>query len=412
MDRLLHQTEMGDRGHNHLRIDAAPPASPGSLVRAPGFLPEWRVGAVIEAVAVRDAVTGQLWLNIGQTRLAARLASGDPLGPADGETLRLRVLRNSPVLAFETLEPDTPAQTDPAGDALRRLLPRQASPALLLANVAWLHENGDSAQALPSRVTEAIAKLWAGLPAATQLTGPEGLKTALLRSGLFLESQLATAPATNALKDLPTRDLKALLLSLRSNLGEHGGRAGGSTSPLAESVSPLPMLRGSLPPLAEAAASLASTSSRVAMLETLTQQTDGALSRLTATQMINAAAHGLACLIELPVRHEDDASMLRFRFEREPAHPGEQDASWTVEAALSLRHGETVHARVALRAGRISVQLRSDSAAIVAQLKSRSGLLANVLQTAGLDVDQVVCLNGLPVTEGGHSRAQLVDARA
>ncbi len=395
-----------------MRIDTAPPASLGSLGRAPGFLPEWRVGAVLEAVAVRDAATGQLWLNIGQTRLPARLASGDPLGPPDGESLRLRVLRNSPILAFETLDADAPVQPDTAGDALRRLLPRQASPAMLLANFAWLNESDDRAQALPPQVLEAIARVWKGLPSATQLAGPDGLKTALLRAGVFLESQLAKAPAANSLEDLATRDLKALLLGLRATLVEHGGKPTGATSPMPDSISPLPRSHGSLPPLAEAAASLASTRSKAAMLDTLTQQTDGALARLTATQINNFAAHGLTCLIELPVRHQDDASMLRFRFEREPTHPGEQDPSWTVEAALALRQGETVHARVALRAGRISVQLRSDSPAIVAQMKSRSGFLAGVLQTAGLEVDQVVCLNGLPATEGGHSRAQLVDARA
>ena len=39
-----------------MRIDVPSSTSLGLLARAPGLIPEWRVGSVVEAVAVRDAV--------------------------------------------------------------------------------------------------------------------------------------------------------------------------------------------------------------------------------------------------------------------------------------------------------------------------------------------------------------------
>src|SRR5688572_20880222 len=97
---------------------------------SPSLLSEWRVGALLQAVAVRDANSGQLWLDIGGQRHSARLASGNGAGPANGEVLQVRVLRNSPVLALETLSASAAVATDAetvVSDAMRRFVPRQES---------------------------------------------------------------------------------------------------------------------------------------------------------------------------------------------------------------------------------------------------------------------------------------------
>lgn len=395
-----------------MRIELAPATNLGLLGRAPGMIPEWRVGAVVEAVAVRDATTGQLWLNLGQVRLPARVASGDPAGPANGETLRLRVLRNSPVLAFEALE-TAATRFDPASDALRRVLPRQASPAALLASLGTLMQSSDLKNLLPSRVAESAARLWSGLATTAQLSDAAGVAAAVTRSGVFMEAKLATNTGT-ALASLPLQDLKALLLNLQGALAAQGpqalARENGSPAP--SPPAPLPMLHGSLLPLPSAAGTLAAADSPAAAVDALSRDTEGALARLTATQLINGAAGGLAWLVEIPVRHEDEARMLRFRFERESARESKEQTGWTLEAALELGSRESVHARVSLRQQRVSVQLRSDAPHIVARLKAHTGELTGALERAGLNVDQVICLHGLPVDDAGQSRARLVDLRA
>jgi hypothetical protein len=395
-----------------MRIDVASSTSLALLARAPGYIPGWRVGSVVEAVAVRDAASGQLWLNIGQARVPARLASGDPVGPAEGEVLRLRVLRNSPVIAFETLEAEQAVGEDVASDSLRRELPRQASPAGLLANAAWLANRMDAAPALPPRLLLALAALWKGLPTTAQLGSAEGLETAIMQSGLFLESGLGKNLPPAMLARLPLQDLKALLLAVRSLAADPSGVRSGTSAFPAPGGSPLPMLRGALLPLTDAAPSLASIANTADQADELLRQASGALARLTATQLINVSGQGTAFLIEIPVRQDNDARLLRFRFERQAEETSGRQGGWSVEVVLSLRHGEAVHARVAFNAGRIAVHLRSDSAAVVERLKALRPSLTEALLAAGLDVEQVACLHGLPAADPGHSRAQLVDARA
>ena len=98
---------------------------------SPSLLAEWRVGAILEAVAVRDARSGQLWLDIGGQRHPARVASGEVAGPQDGERLQVRVLRNSPVLALETVS-TRPTESSAEGaviaDALRKFVPMLKAP--------------------------------------------------------------------------------------------------------------------------------------------------------------------------------------------------------------------------------------------------------------------------------------------
>src|SRR5215475_4772752 len=161
---------------------------------SPSLLAEWRVGAILEAVAVRDPRGGQLWLDIAGQRHPARVASGDVTGPKDGEKLQLRVLRNSPVLALETISTqptESSAQSEVIADALRKFVPRQQSPALLLANLAWIAQRKSGVETLPRAVVQAAAHLWQALPDAESLEDPVALEQAIARSGVFLESNLA-----------------------------------------------------------------------------------------------------------------------------------------------------------------------------------------------------------------------------
>jgi hypothetical protein len=142
------------------------------------LLAEWRVGAILEAVAVRDPRGGQLWLDIAGQRHPARVASGDAAGPRDGEKLQVRVLRNSPVLALETISTrptDSAAQSAVVAAALRRFVPRQQSPALLLANLAWIAQRKSGVETLPRSVVQAAAHLWHALRDAEYVEYPDVL---------------------------------------------------------------------------------------------------------------------------------------------------------------------------------------------------------------------------------------------
>jgi len=383
---------------------------------SPTLLAEWRVGAILEAVAVRDPRGGQLWLDIAGQRHPARVASGDAAGPKDGEKLQVRVLRNSPVLALETVSTqptESSAQSAVIADALRKFVPRQQSPALLLANLAWIAQRKGGVETLPRAVVQAAAHLWHALPEADSLEDPVALEAAIARSGVFLESNLA------AHRGAPDprfgSDLKTLLLALNRALQAQGAKPS-STHTDDAMPAPVPTARGPLTALPGAPATLAVLDEPTQQLNELARQTDGTLARLTTVQISNSAPDPAAqsMLIDLPVRHEDRAAVLRLKIERDGSrrHGGDGGESWTVEAAVDLGAIGALHAKVTMIGKRIGVQLRAESPAIVAALSQRADELEAMLSQSGLEVDRVVCLHGMPAGDFGVRAARLLDVRA
>lgn len=384
------------------------------IVPAPtnsSLLAEWRVGTILQAVAVRDAKSGQLWLDLGGRRHPARVASGEP-GPANGERLQVRVLRTHPVLALETLAVSAPDQEAAAtAEALRRFLPRQESPAMLLANLAWLAQSKGSGPTLPRAVLEAAQRLWQALPDAESLHDPQTLQNAVNRSGAFLEAHLAGGRNGAELQ----ADLKTLLLRLSRALQEHGGRATAASAELS-SHAPLPTARGPLSALSHTPATFALLDSAQQQLHELARQTDGALARLTTVQIANNGADPSApCfLVEVPVKHDGRASVLRLRIEQEHAGPGHSadQETWSVEAAMDLGVSGALHARVTLSAQRVGVQLRAESPDLVEALAARTDELEALLRAAGLEIDRIVCLHGMPAGDNGAPLTRLLDVHA
>lgn len=394
--------------------------APAELSRS--LISELRVGAILQAVVTRtpNGSGSDLWLAMGNQRYAARLASGGTHSgavPADGEKLTVRVLRNSPVLALETLESESTAGADEAvtADALRRHVPRQTSPAPLLSNIAWLARGDAAGDALPEAVTQAAGRLWQALPDMDTLTDPKGLQNAIARSGTFLEAELARSNDARATGAAVATDLKALLLGLTKTLRDLGARP---ASTMNDTVAPAPMpgARGALTSMPAAPATLAVLDAPAQQLNELAKQAEGALSRLTTVQLTNTPQDNAAVqsmLIELPVRHEDRASMLRLRIDHDRSRRQEYTGdSWTVEAAMDLGAIGALHARVTLQGQRIGVQLRAESAGVVEALAARSGELESMLREAGLEVDRVVCLHGMPAGEAGSRLTRLLDIRA
>src|SRR5688572_15019125 len=231
-----------------MRVDLVDFRSTGPAGSTPSLLSEWRVGALLQAIAVRDANSDQLWLDIGGQRHSARLASGNGAGPANGEVLQVRVLRNSPVLALETLSSAAPVLADEqatvVADAMRRFVPRQESASLMLANLSWLLQGKNGANELPKAVMQAAAQLWQALPDADALGDPQALEKAITRSGAFLEANLSDGSSRTDPK-LLANDLKALMLTLSRTLRDSGARPSAAHADNAMNA-PIPTARGPL----------------------------------------------------------------------------------------------------------------------------------------------------------------------
>jgi Flagellar hook-length control protein FliK len=378
---------------------------------APTLLAQWRVGTILQAVTVVDAA-GRLYLDIGNARYAARLASSDSGVPRNGERLQLKVLRESPVLAFEAVRLTTSNEaSNPTVDALRRFVPRQDSPAPLAANLALLASS--SKTELPPAVRQAAAKLWRAMPEAEALVRPQQLRQALTDSGAFLEAKLAGAPTPSGSATL-NNDLKALSLQLARVVAEAGGRA--NAAPSTTVAAPVPTSSSGLQPLPSSPPTLAILPNELQLHE-LARQTEGAVARLTALQVANSAPDPTpALLLELPVRFGDEVSLLRLRIERdssgESPTPEATPSVWTVEAALDLGAAGALHARIVLQGQRLDVQLRATAPDVVAALRTQSEQLSSLLRESGLDVQRIACLHGLPPVEAASSPPRLLDLHA
>jgi len=262
-------------------------------------------------------------------------------------------------------------------------------------------------------VTQAAARLWQALPEASTLTDPETLRAAIARSGAFLEAALAngdrrTLPAALA------NDLKALMLNFARVLRDNGARPAAATD--ANTHSPLPWSQGPLTALPSAPATLAVVDTPERQMNELAHQTDGALARMTALQAGSSQpdAPVQSMLLELPIRQDDRGSVIRLRVEQDRSrkHDAATAGSWTIEAAMDLGTIGALHARVMLQGQRISVQLRAESPGVVATLSSRAPELEAMLREAGLQIDRVVCLHGMPAGDAGARPARLLDLRA
>jgi hypothetical protein len=399
-----------------MRVDLVNLLGSGSSP-SPSLLAEWRVGAILQAVAVRAPGSGELWLDIAGQRYPARVASGNVAGPQDGERLQVRVLRNSPVLALETVSTqptESSADTAVITDALRKFVPRQQNPALLLANLAWIAQRKSGVETLPRPVVQSAAHLWHALPEAEALGDPKVLEAAIAKSGVFLEANLAAhrGPPNPGLGS----DLKALMLTLQRALQATGAKPTSAHSDVAGHA-PVPTARGPLTTLPSAPATLAVLEEPSQQLNELARQTDGSLARLTTVQISNSAPDPAvqSMLIDLPVRHDDRAAVLRLKIEKDGSsrrRDGDGAESWTVEAAVDLGGIGGLHAKVTLVGKRIGVQLRAESAAVVAALSQRTDELEAMLAESGLEVDRVVCLHGMPAGDTGVRPARLLDVRA
>jgi len=320
------------------------------------------------------------------------------------------------VLALETVS-TRPTESSAEGaviaDALRKFVPRQQNPALLVANLAWIAQRKSGVETLPRSVVQAAAHLWHALPEAEALGDPKALEAAIAKSGVFLEANLAAhrGPPDPRVAS----DLKTLMLTLQRALQASGAKPS-STHSDAAGHAPVPTSRGPLTTLPAAPATLAVLEEPTQQLNELSRQADGAIARLTTVQISNSAPDPAvqSMLIDLPVRHEDRAAMLRLKIERDGS--SRRDASgaesWTVEAAVDLGAIGALHAKVTLIGKRIGVQLRAESPAVVAALAQRADELETMLAESGLEVDRVVCLHGMPVGDAGVRPARLLDVRA
>ncbi|RUL76167.1 flagellar hook-length control protein FliK [Dyella choica] len=344
----------------------------------------WRIGNVLSARPLGINEQGLLVLQVGGLAVAAE-APGTRLPPQ----FQVRVLSVGAQPQLEILGAETHADTS-VHQALRERLPQQNGYAPLLATVSALSQ-WSMAKQLPPYLRSALALLEHSMSTPRELATAEGLHQAVQRSGLFLEAQLAQAPASDA--TTAHDDMKGALLRLVAIL--KGQPMPGESSD-AEVEPPL-LYRGVVPqgrlPLPQ---DLAGTSDATDLLPRLNTDVQAALARLEVAQLQANPNHWI---VEIPVQDADGADVLQLSLKHEP----EANQDWTMGFSLDLPTLGPIVGELHLRGMRLSVRLWAQHRATVDRLEDQFEDLRKRLEATGMFLDQLSCQFGLPQAGNGMS---------
>jgi hypothetical protein len=348
----------------------------------------WRMGNVLSARPLGFNDQGLLVLQIGALTVEAE-APGTQL-PSQ---FQVRVLSLGPQPLLEIIGAQAAADTS-VNQAMRERLPQQNGYAPLLATVSALAQWPVLRQ-LPTYVRNALALLEHSMSTTDELATGDGLRRAIERSGLFLESQLVQPGGDEA--SAGQGDWKGALLRLLDALNNQPALrddSAGSVAPPLQSRGMTPQGRLTLPP------ELADNSEAASFLPRLRTDVQAALARLEVAQL--EASKVPAWMIEIPVQGEQGADVLQIRLEQ---HDGdsEQRQHWTLGFALDLPSLGPVQGELVLRGLHLSVRLWALLRESTARLEQQFDNLRAALAVSGLSLDQLSCQTGLPQAEASRS---------
>jgi hypothetical protein len=356
----------------------------------------WRMGSVLSARMLGSTEQGSVVIQIGALTVEA-----DVLGMQLPSQFQVRVLSVGAQPLLELIGPQT-SPDNGVNQALRERLPQQNGYAPLLATVAALAQWPVLKQ-LPVDVRTALALLEHSMATPEDVATPEGLRKAIERSGLFLESQLAQSSSDDV--DAGQGDWKGALLRLLSVLDGQttpSKSSGTEVPPPLQSRGMTPQGRVMLPP------ELLETRDAADLLPRLRTDVQAALARLEVAQL--EAKNLPACMIEIPLHGDDGTDVLQIRLEHHSRDP-DREQHWTLGFALDLQTLGPIQGELVLRGLHLSVRLWALHSATVATLEQQFVELRGRLAASGLTLDQLSCQTGLPQSEN-HRSAVFLEATA
>ncbi|WP_006786560.1 flagellar hook-length control protein FliK [Thiorhodospira sibirica] len=390
---------------------------------------QWQAGQVMTLHALgHSARDGTTLMQLGQQAVAARM----PIPMAAGESVALRVVSVGPqpmlTLAnpVPAATPQAPVATPPAvasppsqpvfspemvnalARQVRQSLPVQSAqlPLLELLNQLASQQQGKAQSLLPEQIKQLNEALLRLLPTPAQMAQAEGLRKAILRSGMFYESRIQAISSSDSVS-APPQDLKSILLSLAERLRSMPNPPPALLRSLYQegmrraAELPPPRREGSPTPQARAAPVDLALFSREALLEMLKIRTQGALSRVVLHQVANAesAEQGQArWLMELPLRAQNAMELIHLLLEKDTQQGGKEDKdpTWRAEMALDLPELGAVRIRITVCGDRVSTHFWAETAGTVKRLGESLPRLREGLTARELLIGNMGCYAGEP----------------
>lgn len=356
----------------------------------------WRIGTVLSARPLGLNPQGLLVLQVGALTVETKVPGNQLPGQ-----FQVRVLTLGSLPQLEVLLPNT---SEPAFQrALRERLPQQNGYAPLLATLGALAKRPMLRQ-LPANLRTALALLEHAIRTPADVTRGDGLRQAILHSGLFFESQLAavTQPSQAAFAE---EDWKSALLRLLGILKES------SLPPTTanRTDTPPPLLQRGLQAQARLPLPLLGEEVSVnTMLDRLHGDVKAALARVEVAQLQAGALP--AWIIEIPLQGDDGRDVLQLHLEF-IGETSEGSHGWILGFALNLPKLGPVQGELQLNEPRLSVRLWAERAQTAQRLERQFTALRHRLVASGILLDQLSCQVGVPQPSGRYS-ALLLQATA
>ncbi|NMT64694.1 flagellar hook-length control protein FliK [Marinobacter orientalis] len=287
------------------------------------------------------------------------------------------------------------------------------------------------AQPLPEPARKAIEQIVARLPsgnmlapgAGTEGTAPQQVRQWLAESGLFAESRLARAPASE-LPDLKLalgRIITALLAQQGSTPEQFNRLTPTSTPELMQAPLQFPQ------PLATPQARNDGEPSSVGQMLRLLA---GMLNRITVNQLHSqvltargggdATAPTSTMLLDLPwLTPQNEPRLAQLRMDQyledrasEGESPTRATTEWRLSLAMDLDEAGPLHFDIALRQQAVSARVWAEKQTTLRRVNQELPVLRQCLADLGLEVTELECRRGTPQSSVTRLEHRLVDTRA
>ncbi len=345
--------------------------------------------------------------------------SPGPVSPAtlaDGPATKAAPASRSMMGAPE-MQAASPDPSQALSLAVRAAAVRQSGLAPLFANIEQLIK-----MPLPKEVLSAAGAMLQTRIRADAPVDAATIKSAVKRSGLFLEQQIAAGNPPRA--DAP--DIKHALMVLQHALRSwiatpDKGIARQDLAALDSQAAPLtasghvPSMPPPLPyrgaPTAPQPAVMPTVGEGILPREAGKQvlvQAEGAQARQTLLQAASLPdrlesarnePQGQRWLFEVPLASTQGTSIAQFEIGREGGRAGERDdvpAVWRARFSVDIEPIGPVHAQIALIGERAAVTLWAERDGVAAQLRETSGGLAENMKRADLEPSEIQVRHGSP----------------
>jgi len=304
----------------------------------PNALINLRLGQQIPATVIKQfTASGHLVLQLSGKLIRAESNVTVPPGRA----LLLEVVKLGEKPQLKIVNPDPTANT--TNDALRANLGKQKSPIRLSQQLISLAEGDPELSRLPKPLRLIARNLLQTLPQISDLTTPNGLKRAILNSGIFLEAKFAawevgSSSSVNA-------DLKANILRLINH-----------TDSTLKTRSHPPQILTSVSALAN------SVQSQV--LHALQEQAKGALSKIVLDQLASLPEDGRqkqTWSLEFPFLNEKRSESAQVVIKREPSRTAKSgESQWSVIIELQPPNLGTIQSKITVTGQSVNTSFRTE----------------------------------------------------